>query len=209
MCIDLLLHGCLPSNDTLIEVNFTALKEQCGIRAIVFDKDNTLTAPYDLSIHPNATAGFESAMHTFGRDNVAILSNSAGTGDDHNYEDAKKIELNIDIPVIRHLEKKPGGLSEVMNHFGTETVSDPSQICIIGDRLLTDIVFGNLYGMLTIHCDPLCSGAEKARDNFIASVIHSMENKVMYGNWFGSRMLRERRLKHSLWNEELPIKLSS
>ena len=134
MCIDLLLHGCLPSNDTLIEVNFTALKEQCGIRAIVFDKDNTLTAPYDLSIHPNATAGFESAMHTFGRDNVAILSNSAGTGDDHNYEDAKKIELNIDVPVIRHLEKKPGGLSEVMNHFGTETVSDPSQICVIEDR---------------------------------------------------------------------------
>jgi len=55
----------------------------------------------------------------------------------------------------------------------------------------------------------LCSGSENARDNFIASVIRAMENKVMYGNWFGSRMLRERRLKHSLWNEELPIKLSS
>lgn len=25
---------------------------------------------------------------------------------------------------------------------------------VIGDRYLTDIVFGNLYGMLTIHVDP-------------------------------------------------------
>ncbi len=192
-----------------IEVNYTALKEHCGIRAIVFDKDNTLTAPYDLVIHPNATAGFQSAMRTFGRNNVAILSNSAGTGDDRDFEDAKKIESFLNVPVIRHMEKKPGGLNEVMAHFGTDVVSDPCQICIVGDRLLTDVVFGNLYGMLTIHCDPLCSGAENARDNAVASVIRSIENKVMYGHWFGARLLRDRRLKHAMWQEDHPLTLST
>mmetsp|Transcript_25460 Transcript_25460/g.36492 ORF Transcript_25460/g.36492 Transcript_25460/m.36492 type:complete len:245 (+) Transcript_25460:39-773(+) len=185
------------------EVNYTALKEN-GIRVVVFDKDNTLTAPYELVIHPNATAGLQSALHIFGPHNVAILSNSAGTDDDTDLIDAKNIESALGISVIRHSEKKPGGLNEVMAHFNN-IATDASQICIIGDRLLTDVVFGNLYGMLTIHCDPLCSGPDNARDNAAASIIRSVENKVMYGSWFGARMLRDRTLKHASWKGDTPL----
>jgi phosphatidylglycerophosphatase GEP4 len=123
----------------MIEIDYKALKEVCNIRAVVFDKDNTLTAPYALEIHPFAQVGFQNALDTFGRNHVAILSNSAGTKDDEDYKDAIEIENSLDIPVIRHDEKKPGGLQQVLQHFQLE---DPSQICMIGDRLLTDVVFG-------------------------------------------------------------------
>lgn len=188
------------------KLDYTALKQQCGIRAIVFDKDNTLTAPYGMSIHPDAAAGFESAMSTFGSDGIAILSNSAGTLDDPEYKDAISIEEALDISVIRHDEKKPGGLPEVLRHF---QIDDPAQICMVGDRLLTDIVFGNLHGMLTVHTLPLCTGNENQNDNIPARVIRKVENKILYGDWIGGRKLREKRPHHKFWpgEEECPLRL--
>ena len=181
------------------QLNYTALKESCNVRAVVFDKDNTLTAPYGMSIHPDAHQGLESAKNVFGIANVAIMSNSAGTLDDPNYEDAKQIEEALGIPVIRHNEKKPGGLTEVLEHFKLE---DPAQLCMVGDRLLTDIVFGNLYGMLTVHTLPLCTGDDNTQDNKIASVVRKIENKSLYGNWFGGRKLQASKPDHKYWAGE-------
>ena len=78
---------------------------------------------------------------------------------------------------------------------------------MVGDRLLTDIVFGNLYGMLTLHCDPLCSGDDNKSDNKIASVVRSAENAVLFGNWFGGRAIRRRTIPHAVWpgEEECPL----
>mmetsp|Transcript_27072 Transcript_27072/g.40203 ORF Transcript_27072/g.40203 Transcript_27072/m.40203 type:complete len:354 (-) Transcript_27072:237-1298(-) len=187
---------------TISEVNYEAMREKCGIKAIIFDKDNTLTAPYENTIHPLASSGLESAIQTFGRSNVAILSNSAGTADDPGYKDATEIEKAMNIQVIRHDEKKPGGLKEVMDHFGTDVITEPSQLCMVGDRLLTDIVFGNLYGMLTVHTLPLCSGKENKKDNKIANVIRTVENKALYANWVGGRAVRKRTLEHKVWKGE-------
>ena len=195
---------------TISDVNYTAMRDQCGIKAVVFDKDNTLTAPYATEVHPNAEVGLRTALDVFGQSNVAILSNSAGTKDDPGYEDAERIEKEMGIAVIRHDEKKPGGLEEVMKHFG-EDISDPSQLCMVGDRLLTDVVFGNLYGMLTVHCDPLCTGEENKNDNKVASVVRTGENSVMYGNWFGGRAIRRRTMMHAVWpgEEKCPLILNT
>eukprot|EP00978_Attheya_sp_CCMP212_P024579 scaffold77469_cov50-Attheya_sp.AAC.4 len=183
--------------NNISEVNYTALRDLCGIRAVVFDKDNTLTAPYENVAHPNATAGLEDALSVFGHSHVAILSNSAGTLDDPGHKDAAEIESAMGIAVIRHDEKKPGGLKEMLDHF--EGVEDASQVCMVGDRLLTDIVFGNLFGMLTVHTLPLCSGANNAKDNKIASKIRTAENKILYGDWFGGRKIQEYTLPHKVW----------
>ena len=190
--------------DTVSQLNYDLLKEKCGIQAIIFDKDNTLTAPYVNEVHENARAGLEKAVATFGAANVAILSNSAGTRDDPDYKDATTIEQALGIAVIRHDEKKPGGLAEVLNHFKLE---DPSTLCMVGDRLLTDVVFGNLHGMLTVHTLPLCTGAENSGDNTIAKLIRSAENTALYGNWFGGRMLRNAKLPHKFWpgEDECPL----
>jgi phosphatidylglycerophosphatase GEP4 len=150
-------------------------------------------------MHELALPGLQQALGVFGPSKVAILSNSAGTKDDPDYKDAIAIEEALGIAVIRHDEKKPGGLEEVLRHFGME---DPAAICMVGDRLLTDVVFGNLYGMLTVHTLPLCQGEDNANDNKIASVIRSGENKMLYGDWFGGRMITKRKLKHKYWPGE-------
>jgi phosphatidylglycerophosphatase GEP4 len=186
------------------QLNYTALKEHCGIRAVIFDKDNTLTAPYGMEIHPHASRGLEMAKSVFGSANVAIMSNSAGTLDDPEYEDAIKIEAALGIAVIRHDQKKPGGLPEVLEHFHIE---DPTELCMVGDRLLTDVVFGNLHGMLTVHTLPLCAGEDNIQDNKVANVIRKVENAGLYGNWFGGRMLLKRRMAHKHWPGEESISL--
>ena len=188
-------------------MSYEALRDHCGIKAVIFDKDNTLTAPYTNELHPLAKIGLQSALDTFGRDNVAILSNSAGTDDDPGFEDGAAIEEALGIAVIKHREKKPGGLDEVMRHF--PNVNDPSQLCVVGDRLLTDIVFGNLHGMLTVHILPLCSGEENKNDNTVAKIVRSAENKIMYADWWGGRKIRSYTLEHKVWKgeDECPLVL--
>lgn len=190
------------------ELDYKAMKECAGIRAVVFDKDNTLTAPYGMVVHRDAARGLESAKEIFGPENVAIMSNSAGTKDDPNYEDAKQIEESLGIAVIRHDDKKPGGLNDVLSHFDMD---DSAALCMIGDRLLTDVVFGNLYSMLTVHTLPLCKGDENKQDNTPSRIIRSVENRGLYGNWFGSRMLYKSGVsKHKYWpgENESPLRIS-
>ncbi len=121
------------------------LKEY-GFTGLVFDKDNTLTAPYVNEIYPSIQDSFERYRSIFG-DRIAIMSNSAGTDDDKNYEDAKKIESDLGIKVITHSRKKPAGVESVVLYFKCT----PKELVMFGDRIFTDIVFGNRYGMLTVH----------------------------------------------------------
>lgn len=48
------------------------------------------------------------------------------------------------------------------------------ELCFVGDRLLTDVVFGNLHGMLTFHTRPLSLKG----DNLAAVVFRFLERKV-------------------------------
>jgi hypothetical protein len=73
---------------------------------------------------------------------------------------------------------------------------------MVGDRLLTDIVFGNLHGMLTVHMLPLCSGEENKKDNKVAKYVRVAENKIMYADWWGGRKIRSYTLDHKVWMGE-------
>jgi hypothetical protein len=106
-------------------------------------------------------------------------------------------------------------LEEVMSHFvatnSSEPILHPWELCMIGDRLLTDVVFGNLHGMLTVHCLPLCSGEDNVGDNAMAKIIRNVENKVLYGNSMVGRLLRQNTLQHHVWPGEMicPLVLKS
>jgi len=147
-----------------------------GIRAVVFDKDNTLTAPYVDEVHPLAKDGLERCRKVFGS-SMVILSNSAGTDDDVGFESADRISKALNMTVVRHKEKKPGGLVELMGCFPEDVA--PEQVCVIGDRLLTDILFGNLYGMVTVHCQPLTLEG----DNKIAKYVRVAESWTFLGGF--------------------------
>jgi len=77
------------------------------------------------------------------------------------------LERMLGVHVLQHSEKKPSGcVSEIEEYLGSPDCSYKTRcklvasrcksesVAMIGDRLLTDVVFGNLNGMLTIYVDP-------------------------------------------------------
>lgn len=48
-----------------------------GFKGVVFDKDNTITAPYSLTLWPPLEPSIEQCKDVFGPD-IAVFSNSAG-----------------------------------------------------------------------------------------------------------------------------------
>ena len=86
---------------------------------MVFDKDNTLTKPYVKAYHsPKLEEAILSrCSEVFGLDQIAILSNSAGSRDDKNHKEAKSVEQSLGLKVIRHELKKPAVCDDILKHF--------------------------------------------------------------------------------------------
>lgn len=93
------------------------------------------------------------------------MSNTAGTHDDQSHEQEKLLEKHTGVKVLRHGTKvgmvaryfaisltksqKPGCKDEVMEYFAQAEdveITSPSQIAVVGDRLLTDIMMANMMG---------------------------------------------------------------
>ncbi|RKO85653.1 mitochondrial PGP phosphatase-domain-containing protein [Blyttiomyces helicus] len=152
-------------------IDFAALKA-AGISAIVFDKDNTLTAPYKDSVHPPFEEAWAECRRFFTADRLAVVSNSAGTPDDAGGVKAAAVEKALGVSVLRHEEKKPAGGHHASTHFRVP----PTSIAVVGDRLLTDIVYGNLNGMLTIFASRVVT---EDGDNPFAKVMRRFEWQLL------------------------------
>jgi phosphatidylglycerophosphatase GEP4 len=83
----------------------------------------------------------------FGPHRMVIVSNSAGTPDDELFIDAQLIESKLGVHVLRHDVKKPHGANALFEHLKP---LKPHEIAVIGDRILTDIVYANQNGMMSI-----------------------------------------------------------
>eukprot|EP00026_Physarum_polycephalum_P015134 Phypoly_transcript_15756.p1 GENE.Phypoly_transcript_15756~~Phypoly_transcript_15756.p1 ORF type:complete len:217 (+),score=26.30 Phypoly_transcript_15756:80-730(+) len=160
-------------------ISFTNLKK-AGIKGIVFDKDNTLTAPYAPQIYPTLQTAYESCLETFGPNRVCIFSNSAGSSDDKDFLEAEKISRDLRVHVIRHVEKKPGGAEDVLAYLKCE----PHEVAAIGDRYFTDILFGNLHGMLTFYTAPLTD----VGDNSVVKLLRPYEHGIVQ-RWIAQNIL--------------------
>ncbi|KAJ0052101.1 hypothetical protein Pint_01436 [Pistacia integerrima] len=147
-----------------------------GFKGVVFDKDNTITAPYSLTLWGPLSSSIERCKSVFGQD-IAVFSNSAGLYEyDHDGSKAKKLEGKIGIKVIRHRVKKPAGTAEeIEKHFGCRS----SQLIMVGDRPFTDIVYGNRNGFLTILTEPL----SLAEEPFIVRQVRKLEVSLVK-RWF-------------------------
>ncbi|KAK9454700.1 HAD-superfamily phosphatase [Dipodascopsis uninucleata] len=122
----------------------TADGKPADIRAIVVDKDNCFAEPEGKNVWPAYRETWKLLKEHYGNKRMLVVSNSAGSSSDKDYEDAKELEKRIQVPVLRHAVKKPGCGDEIMKYFMNNTdVTHPSQVAIIGDRLLTDIVLAN------------------------------------------------------------------
>uniref|UniRef100_A0A383W3Y3 Phosphatidylglycerophosphatase n=1 Tax=Tetradesmus obliquus TaxID=3088 RepID=A0A383W3Y3_TETOB len=137
-------------------VDWPAVKA-AGFKVCIFDKDNTLCEPFALAVPPALLPSFSACRAEFGG-NIVLYSNSAGLQQyDPQGVEAAALEAAFGVQVLRHKDKKPaGGCEELQQQFQCE----PHEMVFVGDRYLTDVVFGNRHGMLTIRVAPLTSQGE-------------------------------------------------
>ncbi|KAJ3152241.1 hypothetical protein HDU89_001460 [Geranomyces variabilis] len=160
-------------------INYPALKA-AGVRVMVFDKDNTITAPYVDSVHPPFESAWAACKQTFGAGKVLIVSNSAGTRDDAGHMKAKKVENAL----VRKLKQialfrpqKPSGGELLPAHVGHPAAA----IAVVGDRLFTDIVYGNASGMMTIYVSQIVT--EQGDNAFAAAVMEYGDEDSLRTQW--------------------------
>ncbi|CEP13365.1 hypothetical protein [Parasitella parasitica] len=159
--------------DDIRQINFRDLKKRANIKAIGFDKDNCLTAPYVSTIYPPFKEAWKECVETFSKENVIIVSNSAGTKDDKDYKEAQRLEESLGVAVLRHDEKKPSG-----GQFLEERLAPipADQVAFAGDRILTDVLFGNRNGNLTIWTRKVIT---EEGDNKVALALRRVEYKLI------------------------------
>ncbi|CAE6467539.1 unnamed protein product [Rhizoctonia solani] len=126
--------------ETISRLNFSALK-QAGYTGVVFDRDNCLTVPHHDTLVPELADAWDRCKASFGRENMLIVSNSAGTSDDPLGIQADSIAHNLGVPVLRHRRKKPACGEEIIQYFrlkqatsiskGPDTVPSPTEGKII------------------------------------------------------------------------------
>ncbi|KAE9973814.1 hypothetical protein EG328_004219 [Venturia inaequalis] len=119
------------------------------IRAVILDKDNCFAVPHENEVHKPYREKFEELRKAYPGSRLLIVSNTAGTQDDPSHEQEKLLEKNTGVKVLRHGTKKPGCKDEVMEYFAQAKdfeITSPSQIAVVGDRLLTDVMMANMMG---------------------------------------------------------------
>ncbi|CCH58154.1 hypothetical protein TBLA_0A03550 [Henningerozyma blattae CBS 6284] len=144
-------RGCIP-HLKVSDFNSLPIPLPSHIKGIVLDKDNCFAAPRELSVWPEYEEHFNRLKKYYSPKALLIVSNSAGsTVSDKNFELAKEVEKNTGVTVLRHNTKKPGCHEEVIDYFlKNKIIEHPSEIAVIGDRLLTDIVMArtmNSFGV--------------------------------------------------------------
>lgn len=145
----------------MTRIRYSRLRD-LGFKGIVFDKDNTLTAPYKMQLfNSEVQDAISTCQGVFGKSNVLIFSNTAGSIEDIGHKLAVEIEANLAIRVFRHAQQKPEGGDELVATFKALGISS-QEIAVVGDRYTTDILFGNLFGMFTIKTEILTPEGENA-----------------------------------------------
>jgi len=117
-----------------------------GIRAVVFDLDNTLLPYSAKELEPAILQWFE-AFRAAGL-RGAVVSNAF-------FGRAGRAAEHLGLMIVRGAPKpNPMRLRRAMARLETR----PDQTAVIGDQLFTDMLPGNVLGMYTILVDPLAPG---------------------------------------------------
>ncbi|CAI2380091.1 unnamed protein product [Moneuplotes crassus] len=135
---------------TISEINFYKLRKN-GIKYIVFDKDNTLTLPYEKKFHPAILPC------------ITALVDPASAGADS----PSPYPYGIN---------KPRCIEDIRRTFSknNDGIRD-DEICVIGDRIFIDVIMGNSGGFLTIHTQPFTTEGE----NFLVRGSRKIEDLVV------------------------------
>ena len=133
---------------TVFEIDYDTLKNE-GIKVIAFDLDSTVMKSKSGEFSNEVLTMFENLKKDF---KLLIISNN------NNPQYIEKAENQIDFPVIAPA-KKPA--TQVSKEFLKEHSINPKDMVMVGDRPLTDILFGKFLGCKTILVDSISWMEEK------------------------------------------------
>lgn len=158
-------QGSLLAPDAYVQafrtISIGSLKEK-GIRLLLCDVDNTLVTIHHTECPPDLAA-FAHSLKRAGIDLVLVSNNTKKHVD-------TVLKNRPDLPVYTFCCKPfPFALKKILDSRQLA----PYQAAIAGDQLFTDILGGNLLGMYTILCQPLCE--QERRDT---QIIRKAENLV-------------------------------
>ncbi len=146
---------------SIYTLDYTKLLSR-GIKLLLFDLDNTLIPAKSDELSAKAKELIISLKQKGFK--VIIFSNSPK-------KRVKKIADILNVEFI-HFACKPmqNKLKKVINNSGFKL----TEIAIIGDQLLTDVVGGNKMGITTILVNPSSN-----KDHPLSKIFRHMENKKM------------------------------
>ena len=133
---------------TVFEINYDKLKQE-GIKVLAFDLDSTVMKSKSGTFSPETLALFENLKKDF---KLVIISNNS------NLEYIAKAAKQIDFPVVAPAKKPRTAMSKI---FMKEHNISEKEMAMIGDRPLTDILFGKILGCKTILVDSISWQEEK------------------------------------------------
>ncbi len=133
---------------TVFEINYDRLKEE-GIKIIAFDLDSTVMKSKSGEFSSETMSLFENLKKDF---YLIIISNNS------NPDYIAKAAGQIDFPVIAPA-KKP--FTKVSKDFLQTNNLNIKEMVMVGDRPLTDILFGKILGCKTILVDSISWQEEK------------------------------------------------
>jgi len=151
--------------DHVTDINLEDIKE-LGVKGFIFDLDNTLMAPKTGVLTDDVYVWLEKVKSQF---KVAIVSNN------NNVEYVQKVRKVFDFPLYAAAQKP-------RNHVILRALRDmdllPSQVAMVGDQVLTDMLVGQRTGMYTILVDPLVKHKEIPLYKFLRKLERSIVSKA-------------------------------
>ena len=127
---------------TVYEINYDQLKEQ-GIKVLAFDLDSTVMKSKSGIFTQDTLKMFDNLKKDF---RLLIISNNS------NLQYIEKAANQVDFPILAQA-KKPW--TNIAKSFLKENNININEMVMIGDRPLTDILFGKLLGCKTILVDSI------------------------------------------------------
>ncbi|WP_102026955.1 YqeG family HAD IIIA-type phosphatase [Salirhabdus sp. Marseille-P4669] len=164
-----MLKRFLPNEHvkTVFEITPEKLKQK-GIKGIITDLDNTLVAWNQSDATPEIIEWFKVMKDAGIR--VTIISNN-------NEERVSHFSKPLHIPFISKARKP---LSKAFKKAQHAMELDKSEIVVVGDQLLTDVLGGNSSKFYTILVVPVVK-----TDGFITKFNRRIERAIL--NWFRKR----------------------
>jgi len=144
--------------ERVTDINLQDLKDD-NIKGLIFDLDNTLMPPKTGEVPEDIAKWLEEAKQDF---KIAILSNNPCAL--YVKDAAEKVGC-----IAFEKARKPSRKAAVQALKTLELI--PSQVVVIGDRPLTDVLVGQRLGLTTILVDPI----SKERENKFMLFLRDIE----------------------------------